>query len=482
MKAVTQNACQLCSPLGASLVFKGVRNCVPLLHGSQGCATYIRRYLISHFREPVDIASSSFTEETAVFGGGENLRRGMENVIRQYRPELVGVASTCLSETIGDDVPRILRDWKKEGGPVRAAEEAVSGQESGETEVWIPEAISVATPSYSGSHSTGFHRTVLALVSSLAGTTGTEGRNGGEGVMGPGMDPGDPSARRDVNLFSGMISPADIRALRSWLKIYGLSGMILPDYSETLDGPAWREYQRISPGGCGLEEIRAAHRSLLSLELSAVLAGEESAAVWLEEKYAVPAFRTPQPVGIRLSDALFSRLNELTGRQALPAELEAQRGRLADSYADAHKYLFGRRAAVFGEKDHVLALAVFLEEIGITPALCAAGEGRGLEEALKSRLEHPERVRVLAYGDFEEIEKAAAEEACDLAVGNSKGYAFSRRMEIPLVRTGFPVHDRLGAQRLESLGYSGTQSLFDRIVNTLLEEKQNRSSVGYSYI
>ena len=59
------NPCKVCAPLGASLAFKGVEGAVPLLHGSQGCATYIRRYLISHFREPVDIASSSFDEMAA---------------------------------------------------------------------------------------------------------------------------------------------------------------------------------------------------------------------------------------------------------------------------------------------------------------------------------------------------------------------------------------------------------------------------------
>ena len=61
-KAATRNACKLCSPLGAAMVFKGIRGCLPFLHGSEGCATYIRRYMISHFREPVDIASSSLSE------------------------------------------------------------------------------------------------------------------------------------------------------------------------------------------------------------------------------------------------------------------------------------------------------------------------------------------------------------------------------------------------------------------------------------
>ena len=58
----TRNACKMCTPLGACLAFSGIEGCVPFLHGSQGCATYIRRYLISHFREPMDIASSNFGE------------------------------------------------------------------------------------------------------------------------------------------------------------------------------------------------------------------------------------------------------------------------------------------------------------------------------------------------------------------------------------------------------------------------------------
>ena len=70
----TRNACKLCTPLGACLAFAGIEGARPILHGSQGCATYIRRYMISHFKEPIDIASSSFGETSAIFGGSENLR------------------------------------------------------------------------------------------------------------------------------------------------------------------------------------------------------------------------------------------------------------------------------------------------------------------------------------------------------------------------------------------------------------------------
>ena len=76
----TRNACKLCTPLGACLVFRGIEGTIPFLHGSQGCSTYIRRYLISHFREPIDIAASNFSEESAVFGGRKNFTNGIKNV------------------------------------------------------------------------------------------------------------------------------------------------------------------------------------------------------------------------------------------------------------------------------------------------------------------------------------------------------------------------------------------------------------------
>ena len=60
---------------GSCLALRGIEGAVPFLHGSQGCATYMRRYIISHFREPMDIAASGFSEASTIFGGETNLRR-----------------------------------------------------------------------------------------------------------------------------------------------------------------------------------------------------------------------------------------------------------------------------------------------------------------------------------------------------------------------------------------------------------------------
>jgi nitrogenase molybdenum-iron protein NifN len=84
--------------------------------------------------------------------------------------------------------------------------------------------------------------------------------------------------------------------------------------------------------------------------------------------------------------------------------------------------------------------------------------------------------------DFEKINELADKLQPDLLIGNSKGYYIAHRLKVPLIRVGFPVHDRFGGQRLQHLCYEGTQQLFDRIINALIESKQDNSPVGYKYI
>jgi nitrogenase molybdenum-iron protein NifN len=53
-------------------------------------------------------------------------------------------------------------------------------------------------------------------------------------------------------------------------------------------------------------------------------------------------------------------------------------------------------------------------------------------------------------------------------------------MGIPLVRVGFPIHDRVGAQRILSLGYLGTMSMLDRVTNTILEAQEEKLVAKWS--
>jgi nitrogenase molybdenum-iron protein NifN len=438
--AATRNACKLCAPLGACLALRGIEGAVPFLHGSQGCATYIRRYMISHFREPMDVAASSFGEAATVFGGGENLRRGLRNVTRQYRPDVIGIATTCLAETIGEDIAVALRGYDPETVPA-------------------PALVRVSTPSYRGTHVDGYQATLMAVVDSLA--------EGGD-------------RESHINVFPGIVSPADIRYLKEITAGFDLDATILPDYSETLDGPQLEEYQNIPAGGTPLAAIRRMGRARASIEIGRALAGAPTAATAIERKFGVRRINLGWPVGVRESDAFFETLAELTGRP-VPEAHQKERGRLIDAYVDGHKYVFGRRAVVYGEEDLVAGIAAFLAEIGIVPVLCASGGESGTLEAALASL-GVEGAIVRQGADFATIGELARGLSPDVLVGNSKGYALARELGIPLIRTGFPIHDRVGGQRILHLGYRGAQQLFDAVVNTLLASEQDRSPVGYSYL
>ena len=127
----------------------------------------------------------------------------------------------------------------------------------------------------------------------------------------------------------------------------------------------------------------------------------------------------------------------------------------------------------------------FLSEIGIIPVLCASGGRSGMLESVlrevNPELDTTETV-IMSGVDFVEIEERAKELSPDIIIGHSKGYSVARKLKIPIVRIGFPIHDRFGGARLLHLGYRGAQQLFDRIVNCMMEIKQESSDVGYSYI
>lgn len=439
----TQNPCRLCTPFGACMVFAGIADGVPFIHGSQGCSTYIRRYLIGHFREPVDIACSNFSESTVIFGGENNFQIGLANVVEQYQPKLIGIATTCLAETIGDDLSQFVHRFEADhpDGPVL---------------------VPVSTPSYQGSHVEGFHRAVRAIVQKLA-------------QPGPML--------KHINLFAGMISPQDIRNLRDITTDFGVEATILPDYSDSLDGGIWHQYEKNIETGTTIADIRRCGSARATIEFGNTRDSATSAGDYLLRTFGTPFYELPIPIGVKYSDLFFERLGVLSGKE-LPARYVGQRARLIDAYVDGHKYVFGKKAVVYGPEDMVIALAAFLNEIGMIPVVCGTGEKKGkladsLQEVLGSNFN---KITAREDVDFIELEEIAADKNIDMVIGNSNGYKLAGKLNVPLIRVGLPIHDRIGAARIATLGYQGTQELFDRIVNEFIRQKQEHSPVGYTHI
>lgn len=429
-----RNSCRLCMPLGASLAYKGIHRCVPILHGSQGCSTYIRRFLIGHYREPVDIASSSFHESDTIFGGEGQLFQAIRNVERQYTPGYIGIATTCLAETIGEDVPRMLRHFENENG-------AFSGR-----------LIFSRAPSYESTHVRGFQRTLRAIVGALAHEKVLA--HGRPGVVLP------------------MLSPADLRHIAGLVRSFGLNPILLGDYSDTMDGGMEEDPHGMARGGTPGPDLALLSGSPWVLEFGGAPMGESAGAL-LAKTHGVEQLSMPSPIGLEATDRLVTRLREKTGRP-MPRDLFDERQRFLDSLVDGHKLSGGARVAVFGDGDLVRGLGKLLLECGFQVVLAATGEEKGSLDPLARRgLETREDV------DFGDIGADLQGRGVDLLLGPSRGYKLSRELGVPLLRCGFPIHDRLGAARCLHVGYRGAQLLYDQIVNTLIAGRQEENPHDY---
>ncbi len=445
----TVNPCKTCSPLGASLAMKGIKNSMCILHGSQGCSTYIRRFLIGHFREPIDIASSSFDENTAVFGGKENLLKGLENMIQKYDPEVIGIATSCLAETIGEDVGMYMKEMPEK-----------------EKRVYIH----AETASYRGTHVDGF----MKMVSSLAG-------------LAESPELKHESDRFRLNIIPWMLSPGDLRHLKYMLTSMNIEAVMLPDYSETLDGGAWEKHNPIPPGGTSVDDIKSMGCADYTIQFGPHSTRLANPAGVIKVKTDVNYSVLPLPIGIRNTDLFINEIKKAAAacgkKIELPDEMQNNRARLLDAYSDSHRYFSSCNAAVYGEFDFVSGMASFLNEIGIIPSLCMTGEKISDADeqeflSLQTKNGNPE-CSLMVDEDFSGLDKAAEERKIDLLIGNSKGYKTARALDIPMIRAGFPITDRFGGQRKVHIGYEGALRLLDETANTIIAKRQELSPVGY---
>lgn len=432
-RSVNENQCQMCMPLGGVVAFKGIENAMVLVHGSQGCSTYMRLTNVEHYNEPVDIASTALNEKQTIYGGEANLRRALDNVLRVYQPGVIGIMTTCLAETMGEDLERLVATYK--------SDRAIRGVDI----------IPVSTPSYGGSHTEGFWAATRQAVAYYARPT---------------------EAHRRINVIVPHISPADIREIKRILGLMDIEYTLIPDYSMALDRPYGGRYQKIPPGGTGTEEIARMPGAPATIQFGPTCPDSLSPGLFLQQKFGVPLINLPLPIGLANTDRFVEVLQEQSGRP-VPEEIALERGWLLDGMADSHKFNADGRPVVYGEPELVYAFASVCAENGAFPRVVASGTGTGRLAGLLHELfiDADEPPVLLEEADFAAIDEAAVRTGVTIAVGHSGGKVLTERRGIPLVRVGFPIHDRVGGQRILSAGYAGTLAFLDRFTNALLEKK-----------
>ena len=433
VKEVNENQCHMCMPLGGVIAFKGIEGAMVLVHGSQGCSTYMRLANVEHFHEPVDIASSSLNEKQTILGGENNLKKALDNVLRVYQPSMLGILTTCLAETMGEDMDRIIRSYRQERPDLNV------------------EIVSVATPSYGGTHSEGFWAATRAIIAHYARPCESHSR---------------------INVIIPNISPADIREIKRILGLFNLEYTLIPDFSMTLDRPYGGSYQKIPTGGTSPADIARMPGAPLTIQFGMTCPDAISPGLFLEQQFGVRLVNLPIPIGLDNVDQFIAALSSQTGLP-VPGQLALERGWLLDGMADSHKYNAEGRPVIYGEPEMVYALTCTCIENGAEPVVIASGSphsklGNLIGPMVSELLEQP---IIIEEADFASIEHAAVSSGATIGVGHTGGKFLTERHGIPVTRIGYPIHDRIGGQRIFSAGYAGTLAFLDRFTNTLLEQK-----------
>ncbi|MDR1722361.1 MAG: nitrogenase molybdenum-iron protein subunit beta [Tannerella sp.] len=432
-KGLTINPAKTCQPVGAMYAALGLHGCLPHSHGSQGCCSYHRSALTRHFKEPVMAATSSFSEGSSVFGGSSNLVSAIETIFTVYDPDIIAVHTTCLSETIGDDMTQIISKAKEEGK--------------------VPDGKSVIycnTPSYVGTHITGYSNQLSAFVKFFSTAT--------------------PRKKNVVNLIAGWMEPADMRELKRLAALMEARIILFPDMSGVLDGPMTGKFQMYPAGGTTLQDITATGDSKFTIGLGAY--STEDACVKLENKCRVRFEVTEIPIGLKATDRFIVSLSR-HANVPVPDAITEERGRLVDLIADNSKYFYGKRVALFGDPDTLIPLTEFLLTLDMRPVYIITGTpGKHFDESMEEMLS--ERIPEAKYksgerADMFQLHQWIKQEPVDLLIGNTYGKYIARDENIPFIRLGFPVIDRPGNNYFPFVGYVGATNIAHRILDKILD-------------
>ena len=417
-KALAVNPLKASQPVGAALAFLGLKNAIPMLHGSQGCTAFGKVFFVRHFREPIPLQTTAMDQVSTIMSADENVIEGLRVICEKNNPDIIGLPTTGLSEMQGTDIRRLVREFR-----------ALNPQFASIA------VVPVNTPDYTGCLETGFALAVEAIIDTLVETSAVVGRR-----------------KKQVNVLCGsMLTPGDTEAIREWIEAFGLRPVMLPDIGDSLDGHMVDiETTPLTLGGTPRGEIAAMGESVATLVIGRSLA---KAADLLKERSGVPDFRFDHLLGLAACDAFTMALAQISG-QPVPVRIDRQRRQLQDAMVDTHFMTGFLRVAIAADADLLAGLGAFLTGVG---AEIVAAVAPARAEVLSDM-----PVASVQIGDLEDMERLAAAGRVQLVISNSHAAQSAERLGVPLLRAGFPQYDWVGGYTRTWIGYRGArQALFD---------------------
>lgn len=419
-KPLQVNPIKHSQPMGATLAYLGVKDCMPLMHSAQGCASYTKVFFTRHFNEPIAINNTSVSDITAVLDGGDySILMAIENIQnkeKNLKPSMIGLHTTGLTETKGDDVRSVGMH------------------------IEIPY-VFVNTPDYEGGMESGWSLTVTAMIEQL-----TEAAS-------------ELKTNKLVFLPHLSMQPIEVEKIKALCEDFGFETYALPDLSTSLDG-YWEAGQgKLANGGITVEQIRDLASSSVVVSIGASM---KKAALALQKKNPdIEHFHFDHLMGLDECDNFVSALMKIRHMDPKPL-MKRWRSRLQDAMLDSHFLIGSSHFVVTGEPDMLVGICALLRSVGGT---IDAAISTTFSDSL--HLIEAEKVFV---GDLEDARQFF--DKADMVISNFHAERILHSYHnTALVIRGFPNYEELGNQLKNDQLYEGSTYFLFEIANSLRKVK-----------
>jgi len=421
-KPLQVNPIKHSQPMGAALAFMGIQNCLPLMHASQGCASYTKVFYTRHFNEPIAMYNTSVSDITAVLDGGDySILMAIENITKKnktMKPELIGLHTTGLTETKGDDVRSV-------GAHIE-----------------IPYCY-VNTPDYEGGMESGWALTAKALIMQHTELTSEFKPN------------------KLLLLPHVGMQPIEVEKIKEFCESFGFETYALPDLSTSLDGYLSEGQGKLGTGAISIEDIHSLGNSATVITIGTSM--KVVAKALLEKNEKITHLHFNHLMGQESNDNFVAQLMRI--RQIEPrALIKRWRGRLQDAMLDSHFLIGSSQFVITGEPDMCVGICELIQSVGGTiNAVIATNYSPILEEISANNV---------FVGDLEDAVGFFSE--ADLVISNFHAERLLHLQEkhTALVLRGFPNYEELGNQLKNDQLYEGSAQFLFEVANSLRHVKK----------
>ncbi|MBI3584732.1 MAG: nitrogenase iron-molybdenum cofactor biosynthesis protein NifN [Nitrospinae bacterium] len=307
--------------LGAAYAIQGIKGAIALFHAAPGCTFLGKVLLTQHLREPVGLLGTDIKEMPTIMGGWDELKKRITDVCEKFKPSLIGVIGTALSEIRGEDIENIITNY--------------------ELRITNCKMLYISAPDYMGGFGEGYAKAIEVIVENLV--------EGGTAIS------------NQINILPcESLTAGDIEEIKDIISTFGLKPIVLSDLSLSMDGSKER-FSNLPLDGTAIDEIKAMGRSSATFSIGE---GMKRAGEILKDRFGIPLYPLSLPIGLSASDNFIRCLIEITGKKT-SERIERWRKRLVDGMVDTHLLMAGKRVTLGLDGDILAGVSGFCLDMGM---------------------------------------------------------------------------------------------------------------------